>query len=238
MKTIKTIGMFSLLIAGLLLTGCSTMKVEPGTAGLERPASGPAGEAQIVRSTIPVKVVDSSAKKTKGTSDVKSLVESQLAQAGFAVKDSTPFITVNLSTMFTPVDSFGSYKVYEGGSFINVTRADSQVLLKKQIRAKGDRQLEDGRAIDAAQDQLAAEVAKEVVAVCNEKTTGISSVIASLKNYSEKELTRFSGKMRDMSGILSCRRIADGGKTIQYRVIYDARKFPDGILTLVKNAAD
>lgn len=232
MKKSNVIQMMVLLGGGAFLTGCSTMTVEQGTARYERPAASPSGEAQIVRSEIPVRVVE----KRSESIDVKALVESELAQVGFAVNDADPFITVALNSRYSPFDSFGNYKVYEGGCFVEVTRADSQVLLNKQMNVKGTRQLEDGRALDAAEDALAAVVAKEVVAVCNEKTTGVNSVIVSMKRYSEDELTRFSAKMRGLSGVLSCRRISDGGKTIQYRVIYDARKFPDGILSVVKNA--
>lgn len=219
----KVINLTVLVSVGMgLLTGCHTLQIED------------VKETQIVRSEIPVQVRE---KRSKSL-DVKALVESELAQAGFAVNQADPFMTVTLNSRYSPFDSFGNYNVYEGGCFVNVTRADSQVFLNKQMNVQGERQLEEERALDAAEDALATAVAKEVVAVCNEKTTGVSSKLVTLKGYEEEDLSRFSATLRKTSGVLSCRRIKDGRKEIQYRVIYDARKFPDGIYTLIRNAAN
>lgn len=236
MIAVKTLGWLS--AAAFLLTGCSTMNMSQGTIGYEKPAGSSAQEAQIVRDQIPVQVVDTSAAKSAGTSDVRALVASELAQAGFNVTDAAPYITVNLSTIFTPFDSFGNYQVYEGGSFISVTRDDSKLLLKKQIRVKGDRQLEAGRAIDSAENNLSADVAAEVVKVCSEETTAVSSVLVTLNGYFDWRVDRFANEMRGTKGILSCRRISEGEKTAQYRVVYDARRFPDGIKKVVEEASD
>ena len=217
----------------VLLTGCTSVQTQRGTTGFERPHATPEQEAIIVRSDIPVRVVE------KGTTstDVKALVASELAQVGFAVNDAAPYLTVALNTKMNPFDSFGNYHVYEGGCFISVTRDDTQVLLKKQIRKKGSRELEKGRALDAAEDLLAPEVAKEVIRVCTEKTTGVSSVIVTLTGYSDAKALQFSSKIRKKSGILSCRRIDEGKKFYKYRIIYNATHHTDGIQTIVRNAA-
>ncbi len=216
----------------ILMTGCASVQTQRGTTGFERPHATPEQEAIIVRSDIPVRVVE------KGTTstDVKELVSSELAQAGFAVNNAAPYLTVSLSTKMIPFDSFGNYHIYEGGCFISVTRDDSQVLLKKQIRKKGGRELGEGRALDAAEDLLAPEVAKEVIRVCTEKTTGVSSVIVTLKGDSDERARQFSSKIRKRSGILSCRRIDEEKKLYIYRIIYNAANYPDGIQTIVRSA--
>ncbi len=217
----------------IFLTGCSTVETNRGTRGIDRQHVTPVQESIIVRSDIPVRVVEHGSEST----DVKDLVSSELAQAGFAINDATPYITVSLATKVIPFDSFGGYHIYEGGCFINVTREDSRVLLNKQIRKKGNRELEKGRAFDAAEDLLAPEVAEEVIRVCTEKTTGVGSVIVTLKGISDKRALQFSSAMRKRRGILSCRRIDEDKKLYIYRIIYNASNYPDGIQTIVNRAA-
>ena len=229
-------GMAVTLAGASLLTGCSTMDARQGTDKFDREATDPVGEAEIVRAQIPLRVVDASLVQSSSTRDLCSLVESQLAGAGFAVKDADPFVTVRLSTRMTPFSSLGNYKVYEAGCGISVTRADSQVLFNEQVSVKGERKLEEGRAVDSAEEKLAAVVGQMVANACAEKTTGVESMIVTFNRKSESSMTSFSRAMRKKPGILSCRRIKEAGRMAEYRVVFDAREYPDGITRVLKQA--
>lgn len=232
----KTQVYFSVAAAVLLTAGCSSMKIQQGTVRYDTPGSLPIDEAVIVRAQIPVQV-KSTAPGSVPANNVKALVQGELARAGYTVGPADPFIEIDLEPKFTLRDSFGNYRVYEGFCGLVIRNNSGNVLTKEAVKTIGDRQLEDSRALLSAQEKLAADTAARVVTICNEKTTGMESVLVSFKNCSDERLNRFANRMRSTAGVLSCRRVEEEKKTAQYRVVFDARRFPDGIRQVIERNA-
>lgn len=232
----KTQGYFSVAAAVLLTAGCSSTKVKQGTGRYDTPGRLPVDEAVIVRAQIPVQV-KYTAPVSIAANNVKALVQGELARAGYTVGPADPFIEIELYPQFTLRDSFGSYRVYEGFCGLVIRNSGGNVLTKEEVKTVGNRELEDSRAQLSAQEKLAAETASRVVALCNEKTTGIESVLVSFKSRSDETMNIFANRIRSTAGVLSCRRVVEEKKTAQYRVVFDARRFPDGIRQVIERAS-
>lgn len=227
----------SVAAAVLLSAGCSSMNVQQGTGRYDTPGKPSVAEAVIVRSQIPVQV-RSTAPVSIAANNVKALVQGELARAGYTVGLSDPFIEIDLYPQFTLRDSFGSYRVYDGFCGLVIRDSAGNVLTKEEVKTTGSRELEDSRAQLSAQEKLAADAAARTVEICNEKTTGVESVLVSFKGRTDAELNLFANRMRSIPGVLSCRRAAEEKNTAQYRVVFDARRFPDGIRQVIERAGN
>jgi|GEM_PF-4593193 len=230
----------SVAAAVLLTAGCGTVGVQQGSGRYDTPAGTPEEEALIAREKTAVQV-RSTAPVSVSANNVQSLVQGELARAGFAVESADPFIKIDLYPQFTLRDSFGNYRVYDGFCGLTVCDDRGKVLTKEEVKATGKRELEDSRALLSVQEKLAADAASRVVALCNEKTTGIETVLVTFKRRYQWNINEFAERMREKRGILSCRRLSEkethDGNEVQYRVIFDSRHFPDGIRQVVEHAA-
>lgn len=207
--------------------------------------SGADGLAEIIRSKVLVLVKDVSGAKGEITAEIASKVEAELIEKGFLVKGGEPFVTVDLKSAIDLFDKTGNYFVFEGVAEATITKADGQKLGSKEFVSKGQRQLEQERAERNVADAISEEVAKWVGETCTAKTMGVETVIVSLRisdwatllrsteSAAEKEILKFSEAVEKLDGVLSCRLVksTESNRLLQFRIVYDSEKFPNGILT-------
>ncbi len=229
------------LVLGLAvaaLTGCSTVKVEPGSDTYIEPRGSQAVETEIVRAAIPVTVLDNTVPSDGLSSDVVALAKGRLAAGGYTVDAGEAYVTVRLRTSVAPFDKFGNYYVYEGQLGVNVTRADGKLLANELVSVKSDRVLESERALINARQKISDEAGNAVTRVVNEKTTGMESVIVVMRNITDGRAANIAKAIRKQPGVFSCNKLPQSPKgVIEYRVIYDAKSFPDSIQGVVDKAA-
>lgn len=231
--------LFMFCTGGLLaaLCGCTSVKVESGSDTYVDPRGSMEAETQIVRSSIPVSVRDVSVPSDGFTADVVELTKGRLAANGYAVNEAVAYVKINLNTHVEPFDKMGNYHVYEGQCGIQVLRADGKVLANELLSVKSDRVLEAERALIDARRKIAAKAAEVATQVCSEKTTGMESRIIVMKKVSDRKAADVAKFIRKEAGVYSCNRIPGQTDGIQYRVIYNAKAFPDGINVMVKRAS-
>lgn len=220
-----------------LVSGCQSVKVEPGSDRHVSTRGTVEQETQIVRSSIPVQVKDVSVPAQGFTSDVAELTKGRLAAGGFLVNEKQAYVSVDLSTQVKLFDKMGNYYVYEGQCGILVKRADGKMLASELVSVKSSRVLDSQRAMVDARRKIAAKAGEIATQVVSAKTTGMESQIIVMKKVSESGAHSMAKVIRGKAGVYSFERIPGETDGIQYRIIYDARSFPDGINLMVERAS-
>jgi len=218
------------LLLGLgFLAGCGTVTIEQGSSPAIQPQMDQAGETQILRALIPVGI------RGLGTTE-RTLVAGMLTDEDYLVTDSAPFITVSLNPGYSLFDTFGNYHVYEGTCAVSIRRMDGKILGSEVLSVKGERSLDKTRALLSTKRKAAAAAADYVLEQCRLGTTGVESVILSFTDFAERRAHGAATRLRKKDGIFSCDRIREVGNTIQYRLIYSADIYPDGMRREVDRA--
>lgn len=217
----------SILWLGLIggLTGCSTVNVQHGTEKFDQPPGDKKHELKIAKANVPVLV-----EKVGGNSSTTvDLIKGALAESGFRVAPDGPFLKVMVSPSITPRDQFGNYHVYEGTCPIKILRVPADEVADKVVTIVGDRKLNPPQAKLSAEKKLAATCAVQANRLCETQLNGIDSVIVTITGKTDWKKELFSQRMRRKKGVYLCRRIIDNGRMVQYRIIYSARIFTEGI---------
>lgn len=223
----------SILWLGLAggLVGCSTVSVQHVTDPFDPPQSDRKHELKIAKANVPV-LVEGVGGNSQTTID---LVKGSLAESGFRVAPDGPFLTVRLTPSISQRDKFGNYYVFEGTCSLKILRVPSDEVADKVVTVVGDRQLDAPQARLSAEKKLAAECAAQANRLCETQLSGIESAIVTITGKTDWKTELFSQRMRERSGVYLCRRIVDNGRMVQYRIIYNARSFTEGIDQVVED---
>ena len=223
----------SILLLGLAggVAGCSTVSVQHGTEKYDKPPGDQKHELKIAKSNVPV-LIEGIGGNSSTTVD---LVKGSLAESGFRVAPDGPFLTVRLKPSITQRDKFGNYYVFEGTCAIKILRVPADEVADKVVTVVGDRKLDAPQAKLSAEKKLAAECAAKANRLCETQLGGIDSVIVTIVGKTDWKQELFSQRMRKKKGVYLCRRIIDNGRMVQYRIVYSARIFTEGIDQAVKD---
>jgi len=214
----------------LLITGCSTVSIEHGIEKYDKPPGDKKHELSIAKANVPILLEE----KGGNSKTTVNLIKGALAKSNFRVSQKEGFLHVQIIPLITQRDKFGNYYVFEGRCDMKVLRGSDEVA-NHVTTVVGDRKLDQPLAKLSAEKKLATECAKKTEALCEKQMSGINSVIVTITGKTDWKQELFSQRMRKKSGVYMCRRIFDDGKKVQYRLIYSARIFTEGIRQEVKD---
>lgn len=190
--------------------------------------------------------VSVSAKNAKGEGDVLTTavatsVRKTLAERRFRVEESeTADVAVTLDVTHREVNRAGDFILMEGtvAAQAVVPAHDNRVIGDAIIKSRGTRALGESEAMDALAEALAPKVSDWAKGSLSAEAIGVhaQTIVISYADAREKDLPRFKVEfvkaVLATPGVRSCALVSESSAppSAEYRVVYDEKVFPAGIL--------
>jgi hypothetical protein len=179
---------------------------------------------------------------------LKGSIESALAGGGFRLDASRPDVKVGVSATAELFDRSGSYYLFNGSADAVTTRSqDGRLIGKHRFEAKGKRTLDREPALRALSDDLARQVVPWAVETSRPQKAGLRAeeltvcfpVLSTAGGRAEYAVL-FAARVLKEPGVFSCvlKEEDRARRTQQFRVVYDEKRFPAGILNHLVGIAE